>query len=297
LNSVEYCSLTAANPAVLNLMDSLARTRLGKEHQEAARSLEDRLIEREQFKHDSLRAESTEEKVWACHSCAVRNSGVCGAILSDGDPKSPPPRTAIAQDFHKSHPRRNICDAGADSNDVIVICTGWAFRFVHLPDGRRQTLSFLLPGDIVSVGSIFAGKRNYSVQALTKLSYCKYRRAEFENLLMTKPAVLRSFAAISAAEQERAEEAIIDLGRRTASERISRFILSLMDRLAARGMVRDLEFDFPLRQQHIADAVGLTTVHVSRIIGAFRQAGLIEISGGRLKIAGLSEFRRIADWK
>jgi CRP/FNR family transcriptional regulator, anaerobic regulatory protein len=281
----------------LSLMDSVARTRLSKEHQEAARSREDRLFEDEHIKHDGLRAESAEEKGWACRSCTVREAGVCGALLGGGDPNSPPQRTAIAQDFHKSHPRRNIYDAGANSDDVIIICSGWAFRFVHLPDGRRQTLSILLPGDIVSATSIFAGKMNYSVQALTKLSYCKYRRAEFENLLVTKPAVLRSFAAISSAEQERAEEAIVDLGRRTASERISRFIMNLMERLAARGMVRDAEFDFPLRQQHIADAVGLTTVHVSRIIGAFRQAGLIDISGGRLKINRLTEFRTIADCK
>jgi CRP/FNR family transcriptional regulator, anaerobic regulatory protein len=61
--------------------------------------------------------------------------------------------------------------------------------------------------------------------------------------------------------------------------------------------VEEQSFAFPLRQQHLADAVGLTTVHVSRVIGKFREAGLIEISRDHLKILNLPELRRIAELK
>lgn len=86
-----------------------------------------------------------------------------------------------------------------------------------------------------------------------------------------------------------------DLGRRTADERIARLMLTLMARLDARGLVRDLSFSFPLRQRHIADATGLTPVHVSRVIGSFRNAGLIEITGRSLKILNLAELRRVSN--
>lgn len=217
--------------------------------------------------------------------------------MNGGGAGSEPVRGGFQQEFHASQQRRNLYDAGKTTESVLVICSGWAFRFVQLPDGRRQTLSILLPGDLVSATAMFARKLSYSVQALTKVAYCKFSRDEVTKCVAAKPGVLSSLASFCVAEREQADEAIIDLGRRSASERISRFILNLMDRLSMRGMVHDRSFDFPLRQQHIADAVGLTTVHVSRVIGAFRQAGLIEIGGGRVKVGNLEELRRIADLK
>jgi CRP-like cAMP-binding protein len=89
---------------------------------------------------------------------------------------------------------------------------------------------------------------------------------------------------------------IVDLGRRAADERIARLILNLTGRLAERGLVRStpLEFDFPLRQHHIADATGLTAVHVSKVLTEFRRNGLINISGRSLTILDEPAFRRVA---
>jgi len=207
-------------------------------------------------------AESADVKGWPCRTCRVRDAGLCGALLRGQGASSETQYGQLRQEFHRSLPRRNVYDAGRATDSVFVICSGWAFRFVQLPDGRRQTLSILLPGDVVSGVSLFARRLGYSVQALTKVAYCRFSRSELLNSLVTRPEVLESLTAICLAEKEQADEAITDLGRRSASERISRFILQLMDRLAARGMVKDQSFEFPLRQQHIADAVGLTTVHV-----------------------------------
>jgi CRP-like cAMP-binding protein len=259
------------------------------------RLADDQLIE--PSPRDELDMKSAEADAWPCQTCRVREAGLCGSLLRGQGSPSEAEYGRLQQEFHRSLPRRNIYDAGRATDDVFVICSGWAFRFAQLPDGRRQTLSILLPGDVVSGVSLFARKLGYSVQALTKVSYCRFSRSEILNSLTTRPEVLESLTSICLVEKERADEAITDLGRRSASERISRFILQLMDRLAARGMVKDQSFEFPLRQQHIADAVGLTTVHVSRVIGAFRQSGLVEIGGGRLTIGDLAELRRAADVK
>ena len=72
-------------------------------------------------------------------------------------------------------------------------------------------------------------------------------------------------------------------------------MLYLMARLDQRGLVQDNAFDIPLRQQHIADATGLTPVHVNRVLGSFRNDGFIEVSDGRLKIVRLAALQRIAD--
>ena len=89
----------------------------------------------------------------------------------------------------------------------------------------------------------------------------------------------------------------LDLGRRTASERIARQILNLAERLAKRGMMRGQTMEFPLRQRHIADATGLTPVHVSKVLGEFQRARLIEISSRSLTILNEPELRIAADWR
>ena len=93
------------------------------------------------------------------------------------------------------------------------------------------------------------------------------------------------------------DQLALDLGRRTADERIARLILNLAPRLAKRGMANGPAMDFPLRQRHIADATGLTPVHVSKVLGEFQRAGLIEISSRSLTIINETELRRAADWR
>jgi CRP-like cAMP-binding protein len=95
-------------------------------------------------------------------------------------------------------------------------------------------------------------------------------------------------------EKESADRLAIDLGRRTAEERIARLILSLMDRLAARGMTQGATMEFPLRQHHVADATGLTPVHVSKLLTDLRRRGLIRINDRSLEVLDDGALRRIA---
>ena len=101
-------------------------------------------------------------------------------------------------------------------------------------------------------------------------------------------------------EKDRSDQLIVDLGRRTADERIARLILNLAERLSQRRMTRTtetsaVEMEFPLRQHHIADATGLTAVHVNRVMSAVRSAGLIETNERSLTILDLPGLRRAAD--
>jgi CRP-like cAMP-binding protein len=96
-------------------------------------------------------------------------------------------------------------------------------------------------------------------------------------------------------ERKRVDELAVDLGRRAADERLARLILNLRERLAIRGMVQDQTFEFPLRQWQIADATGLTPVHVSKVLGEFQKANLIEIKDRSLTILKPAELRRVAD--
>jgi CRP-like cAMP-binding protein len=179
------------------------------------------------------------------------------------------------------------------SEDVFVLCRGWGFRFFQLPDGRRQILNFLLPGDLFSTASVFEERFHFSVKALTDVQISGMRRTEVQARLAVKPRILTALGRSLVAEASVADQMQTALGQCSANERIAYFLLHLTQRIAARNVIREQRYPFPLRQQHIADAVGLTPVHVSRVLGLLRERGIAELSEGVLQIFNLSELQRI----
>ena len=180
--------------------------------------------------------------------------------------------------------RRTIYREGETADEIFTLFDGWAFRFKLMPDGRRQILSFLLPGDTISLPLLRFDRLHFSVQALTAVSLCVFDRAGLADYVSAHPTVARRLEVFFARDAADADERLADLGRRTARERVARLALQLFARLRRRSAVQDSSFDFPLRQQHIADALGLTAVHVSRVFHALRGEGLIVVERNLLTI-------------
>lgn len=194
-----------------------------------------------------------------------------------------------------ARPRQTLIRGGERLLGVPVLVEGWAARVSRLPDGRRQILSFLLPGDLISAGSVFTERLAYFVEAVTPVRCIYYDRADFAAQLSADSRKFNAFVSLLLGDKDRAYQLAVDLGRRDAAERIARLILNLMQRLSSRGLVMDGAFDLPLRQQHIADATGLTSVHVNRVFCAFRQNGVLDMRNGRLFVLNLDALRRRAD--
>lgn len=191
--------------------------------------------------------------------------------------------------------RRTICHPNEWSEFISIICSGWATSSVALPDGRRQILSFLLPGDIASLAGLLEPVCGPLIEAVTDVTCRTFKREELKTVLLGRRDLLEKVTAHLIEERKRADELAVDLGRRTAEERLARLILKLRERLAERGMARDQTFEFPLRQWQIADATGLTPVHVSKVLGELQRADLIEIKDRWLTILNPAELRRVAD--
>lgn len=102
-----------------------------------------------------------------------------------------------------------------------------------------------------------------------------------------------ALAASCTADSEAADKSLTALGQYSAEERIAYLLLHLVRRIAARNVIREQRYPFPLRQQHIADAVGLTPVHVSRVFSLFRERGIVELSDGILQVGNLAELEHI----
>jgi CRP-like cAMP-binding protein len=174
-----------------------------------------------------------------------------------------------------------------------VLCRGWGYRFLVPSNGRRQILGFLLPGDLFSAASMFEGRFGFSVDALTEVDITGFRRTEVRKQLAANPGLWTRWAESVERQAGVADELLVALGRRTAEERIAYLILHLTRRMRVLAMAGDDRYRFPLKQTHIADALGLTSECVCRALSGFRKRGILAISGGYLEILDAAELERM----
>lgn len=181
--------------------------------------------------------------------------------------------------------RRTLRYSSEQSELVPIICQGWATLSIALNRGRRQILSFLLPGEFADRANLLGRvsmKRH--VAAITDTTIRSFKRSELHVQFLKRIDLLDRLIKCWIEEDERRDQLVIDLGQRSAEERVARLILSLAERLAKRGMMQGPTMEFPLRQHQIADAVGLTPVYVGKVLNAFQQDGLIKINRRSLTI-------------
>lgn len=230
---------------------------------------------------------------WPCVMCPNRKLGFCGALSENSSSEAKHHQSPTWQHYRAVRAGEQILTRNQSSANVFVLCDGWAFRFFQLGNGRRQILGFLLPGDLLSPVAVFEDRPSFSAQALTDARLSAFERGEVETRCATNPRVVKALVKSCATDTCYGNKLMTALGQRSAEERIAYLFLHLMRRIETRNVIREQRYRLPLRQQHIADAVGLTPVHVSRVIGLFRDHGLIEFSGGILHVLNLAELERI----
>lgn len=195
-------------------------------------------------------------------------------------------------------PARNIFHHEGEVPDTVYsLKEGWAFRYTILEDGRRQILEFLLPGAATTFPAGPGEELHFSVQALTAVTLCAFNRSEIEEIQADRPEIAARLHDIYAKRARARDARITDLGRRPAIERVTRFMMELRIRLAEHGLVDSAQVPFPLRQQHVADALGLTTIHVSRVMSQLRQNNVLSIKRGVLTIHDETKFRQVASFR
>lgn len=173
--------------------------------------------------------------------------------------------------------RNTVLHGNEASQHVHTLFLGWAFSFMRLPDGRRQILSFYLPGDLIGRATAPLEPLHFSVQALTDITLCVHSAEEVEALASGSPKFMSRLNRIYYKRAVASDHHILGLGLASAIEKIVWLILYFHARMERRNLVQDGSFYFPLRQEHIADALGLTKVHVSRTISMLRKEGLLEV--------------------
>lgn len=190
--------------------------------------------------------------------------------------------------------RATIYREGEVATEFHSLFEGWAFRYKLIADGRRQILAFLLPGDSISFQLMRSDRLRFSVQALTEVSLCVFEREALSRYVAERPALTSRLDHLAAREIAIADDRLTDLGQRSAHERVASLILQLHLRLQQRNLADGDSFMSPLRQQHIGDALGLTSVHVSRVLKDLKTEGLIGVERERLILRDQPMLRKLS---
>lgn len=171
----------------------------------------------------------------------------------------------------KSYRREREIFAEGDATDLVYKVVSGAVRSIRLlSDGRRQITHFYLPGDIFGVE--FGDERRAGAEALSDATVIVARRSSVAG----EPEQAMGLWRHAIGELQRSEDHVLTLGRRSATERLARFLTDLADRLGG-----DDEFELPMSRQDIADYLGLTIETVSRTLTQLQADRLIELQGCR----------------
>jgi CRP-like cAMP-binding protein len=189
--------------------------------------------------------------------------------------------------------RHDLVRDGSACAGVRLILDGWACRYKCLPDGRRQTLGFLIPGDLCDPNLYLLGRMDHGISAITPVRFAEISRGQMEVLAARSSQLADALAwsvLVTAAIQR---EWILSIGRRNAREQIAHLVAELFHRLSAIGQAHAAGCQFPLTQNDLADATGLTAVHVNRVLMELRRDGLIRVDHRSLTIPDLAALERV----
>ena len=222
-----------------------------------------------------------------CLTCEVRLISVCGAL----DTAELIELEAMSE--RRSFAAREAIATQGDPAEVIYNITGGAVRvYKLLPDGRRQIVGFLLPGDFL--GLTMADRFGFCADAVRSATACCFQRAAFGRFLDRKPHLLRRLHEAAANELTLAQDHMVLLGRRTAEERVLLFLLSLRSRWARVCGKASVTVPIPMGRADIGDYLGLTIETVSRTMNQLARKKLILIVPDGVRFLDLGAAEQLA---
>lgn len=186
---------------------------------------------------------------------------------------------------------------GVNVGELHTLLEGWAFRFRTLSSGARQILNFLLPGDFIGLQEKLGAHALHGVELLTDARLCRFPSSRLWDLYTQHPSLGYDVTWIAAHEELIVDENLVSVGQRSAAQRIAMLLIHLYKRADSLGLkAPDGRVPFPITQQHMADALGLSLVHTNKTLRRLQASGHFEIGGGMLTLKRPEAMSRLADY-
>ena len=199
------------------------------------------------------------------------------------------------------HQRRRSFDLGEElllqgqlGRTAYVLADGWACSYILLPNGSRQIVDFQVPGDFLGLRSILFRSSDQSVKAMTKVEVYEVSIDDLIGAFASLPRLATSVLWAVWRDEAMVVEHLVNVARRSAVERTAHFMLELGARLTLVGLGTKEAFICPLSQYALADALGLTAVHLNRVLRELREQRLLTFRGGQVTIQNFEGLVRLA---
>ncbi len=225
-------------------------------------------------------------------SCLVRNfKHYCAldeteAELLSALEKTPQTVSNAQMIWEENHPADTIC----------VLSEGWAYSYRSMDDGTRQILNIFLPGDLIGLSDFSPRRHLTSVAMLTEGVICRFPLKNLTDIFETSPKLTTVLFSLAGHQQAIMAERLVNMGRRTAREKVAHFICEMHLRLTRTCPNTTHRFHLPLSQQVLADVLGLSAVHISRTFSELREEGLLYRERNRIEIPDLKAFYEVANF-
>ena len=192
---------------------------------------------------------------------------------------------------------KHLVREGQTGHKAFVLHEGWACSYKDLPNGSRQIISFPLAGDCVGLRSVLLRTADHSFTALTNSVVSAIDGAHISRCVTEFPRLGTALLWAASRDEAMVVEHLVSIGRRSAIERTAHFFMELAERLSLVGLATETEFKCPLSQTVLGDALGLSAIHVNRVLRQLRERRLLTLHKGTVKIDNLNGLRKLAGFQ
>lgn len=191
---------------------------------------------------------------------------------------------------------REILHQGQSKHTSYILSSGWVCSFKLLSAGDRQIIDFKIPGDFLGMRSLLLRSADHNIEAVTSVEVSEVSSQDILEVFNKSPRLATGLLWAASRDEAMLVEHLVAIGRRGARERVAHVLLELGARLKLVQMGTPLSFACPLTQNMLADAVGLTAIHVNRVLRGLREDGLVTFQHGRVTIHDFDGLVALADF-
>ncbi|WP_148863711.1 Crp/Fnr family transcriptional regulator [Marinobacter fonticola] len=190
----------------------------------------------------------------------------------------------------------SVWHQGTSSERFYILSKGWVYAYRNMEDGTRQVLDLYVPGDIIGLREFAFRKRGSGLMTLSNAELYPFSMPQLSTLFAHSPSLCNVLFTIVARHQAILLERMVNLGRRSAREKLAHFLVELSERLRRVQRIPGNALELPVPQALLADALGLSVVHVNRTCRELKENGLVMPAGSGLTILDLEGLRKVAQF-
>ena len=192
--------------------------------------------------------------------------------------------------------REDIIREGDRPENVHLVMEGWAARYKALPNGDQPILAFLIPGDLCDVHISLLDEMDHSLKALSPCRIALLPREMIQHILKQSERLTRDLWWATLLDEAVLREWLVTTGHRPANQRLGHLICEMLLRMRAVGLTEDDSFELPLTQDELGDVMGLSSVHINRMMQELRARDLITTEGRRVVVSDLDQLMAFAEF-